>query len=86
VRRRRVIHFTHNQDRGYASKTHPEVTVTKNYRHEHNVVGVENVCTEYNPHVTIQNRLYYLSADGYLMPAKKNQQPPDLWYFKQKPR
>jgi len=24
-----------------------------------------------------------LSADGYLMPAKKNQQPPDLRYFSQ---
>jgi len=24
-----------------------------------------------------------LSADGYLMPAKKDQAPPDLRYFKQ---
>jgi hypothetical protein len=24
-----------------------------------------------------------LSADGYLMPAKKNQAPPDLRYFNQ---
>jgi hypothetical protein len=24
-----------------------------------------------------------LSADGYIMPAKKNQAPPDLRYFKQ---
>jgi len=24
-----------------------------------------------------------LSADGYLMPAKKDQPPPDLRYFKQ---
>jgi hypothetical protein len=24
---------------------------------------------------------YYLSADGYLMPAKKGQAPPDLRYF-----
>jgi hypothetical protein len=24
---------------------------------------------------------YFMSADGYLMPAKKGQQPPDLRYF-----
>jgi len=32
-----------------------------------------------------QNRkeLYYLSADGLLMPARKDQLPPDLRYFKQ---
>jgi hypothetical protein len=28
-------------------------TVTKNYRREHNVIWVENVCNEYNPHVAI---------------------------------
>jgi hypothetical protein len=26
---------------------------------------------------------YFLSADGLLMPAKKDQPPPDLRYFKQ---
>jgi hypothetical protein len=26
---------------------------------------------------------YFLSADGKLMPSKKNQAPPDLSYFKQ---
>jgi hypothetical protein len=26
---------------------------------------------------------YFLSAEGILMPAKKNQVPPDLRYFKQ---
>ena len=26
---------------------------------------------------------YFLSADGYLMPTKKGQAPPDLRYFKQ---
>jgi hypothetical protein len=28
-------------------------------------------------------RAYFMSADGYLMPARKNQAPPDLRYFKQ---
>ena len=31
----------------------------------------------------INNENYMLSADGYLMPAKKGQQPPDLRYFNQ---
>jgi hypothetical protein len=61
-------------------------TVTKNYRRERNVVWVENICNEYNPHVAIHNELYYLSAEGYLMPAKKDQPPPDLRYFKPQPR
>jgi hypothetical protein len=47
------------------------------------VVWVENVCNEYNSHVAIHSEIYYLSADGYLMPAKKDQLPPDLRYFKQ---
>jgi hypothetical protein len=59
-------------------------TVTKNYRRERNVVWVENVCNEYNPHVSIHNEIYYLSADGDLMPAKKDQLPPDLKYFTRK--
>jgi hypothetical protein len=57
-------------------------TVTKNYRRERNVVWVENVCNEYNPHVAIHNEIYYLSADGELMPSKKDQLPPSLKYFK----
>jgi hypothetical protein len=44
---------------------------------------IEEVCPENNPHVRIQNDNYMLSADGYLMPAKKGQQPPDMRYFDQ---
>jgi hypothetical protein len=57
-------------------------TVIKSYRRERNVVWVENVCNEYNPHVAIHNEIYYLSADGELMPSKKDQLPPSLKYFK----
>jgi len=42
-----------------------------------------DVCSEFNTHVRIGTENYYLSADGKLMPAKKNQAPPDLSYFKQ---
>jgi len=43
----------------------------------------ENNCTESNVHVVIGKENYFMSADGYLMPARKNQAPPDLRYFKQ---
>jgi len=42
----------------------------------------ESVCAEYNAWVFIEKQPYYLSSDGYLMPAKKDQGPPDLKYFK----
>ncbi len=43
----------------------------------------EAVCAENNPHVVIADEPYMLSADGHLMPAKKDQAPPDLKYFPQ---
>ncbi len=45
-----------------------------------------DVCSENNPHIRIGNEPYYLSADGKLMPSKRNQAPPDLSYFKQAPK
>ena len=41
------------------------------------------VCGEGNAHVGIGKEVYFLSADGLLMPAIKDQPPPDLHYFKQ---
>jgi hypothetical protein len=43
----------------------------------------EEVCAENNAHVNVGKEDYYVSSDGYLMPIKKNQAPPDLRYFKQ---
>jgi len=40
-------------------------------------------CTEGNNQIVIGTENYFLSADGLLMPAKKDQAPPDLRYFKQ---
>ena len=40
------------------------------------------VCGEGNAHVGIGKEVYYLSGDGLLMPAVKDQPPPDLRYFK----
>jgi hypothetical protein len=58
-------------------------TVTKTYRRELNPIWYQNDCSEDNHHVTVGKENYFLSADGYLMPAKKDQSPPDLKYFKQ---
>jgi len=41
-----------------------------------------DVCSEDNTWIKIGDEPYYLSADGKLMPSKKDQKPPDLSYFK----
>ena len=41
----------------------------------------EFVCGEANPWLTIGKDTYYLSSDGYLMPTRKDQSPPDTHYF-----
>jgi hypothetical protein len=43
----------------------------------------ESICPEYNANIMIGSDNYYLSADGFLMPARKGQQPPDLRFFDQ---
>ena len=58
-------------------------TVLKSYRRTGNPHFVQNICTVGNMHVQIGNEAYFLSADGHLMPTKKNQAPPDLRYFTQ---
>jgi len=56
--------------------------ITKRFRKEKDDrEWYENNCTEGNNHVSIGTENYFLSADGYLMPAKKDQAPPDLRYF-----
>ena len=59
-------------------------TVTRDYGRVKNPrpVWLEFSCAENNPHVRIGGDNYYLSAEGLLMPARKDQQPPDLRYFK----
>jgi hypothetical protein len=44
---------------------------------------VEAYCTEGTAMVFIGKESYYLSAEGNLMPIRKDQLPPDLKYFKQ---
>ncbi len=58
-------------------------TVVKNYHRIRDGRMYEDLCNESNNHVQIGKENYFMSADGYLMPAKKDQPPPDLRYFKQ---
>jgi hypothetical protein len=58
-------------------------TVMKTFKRDPNPIWFQNHCSEDNRHVTIGDQDYVLSFDGYLMPAKKDQPPPDLKYFKQ---
>ena len=58
-------------------------TVVKNYHRIRNGRMFEDLCNESNNHVQIGKENYFMSADGYLMPAKKGQAPPDLRYFGQ---
>ena len=63
-------------------------TVIKSYRRESATQPYwrEVSCSENNNHLEIGKEAYMLSADGYLMPTKKDQPPPDLRYFKQTQR
>jgi hypothetical protein len=58
-------------------------TVMKNYLRVKNPTFAEDNCSENNNHVEIGKEGYFLSADGYLMPTRKNQPPPELRYFPQ---
>src|SRR5207244_1432632 len=58
-------------------------TVIKKYHRVRNPIFVEAICAEGNEHVRSGKENYMMSADGYLMPAKKGQAPPDLRYFDQ---
>ncbi len=43
----------------------------------------QSTCPEGNNQIVIGEENYFLSGEGMLMPAKKDQAPPDLRYFKQ---
>jgi hypothetical protein len=46
----------------------------------------ESICAESNAQVFVGNQHYYLSADGFLMPTRPDQPPPDTRYFKKTPK
>ena len=57
--------------------------MTRSYFRDRNAPWYEHVCAEENHHLMIGKETYFLSADGLLMPTRKDQPPPDLKYFKQ---
>jgi hypothetical protein len=60
-------------------------TIVRNYPRYMNPGPVgwpEEVCAEAQTWISLGKEDYFLSSDGYLMPTKKNQSPPDLRYFK----
>jgi hypothetical protein len=63
-------------------------TVMKDYVRDPNAspVWFEWTCSEGNSHVRVDKEDYMLGADGLLMPAKKDQAPPDLRHFKRAQR
>jgi hypothetical protein len=61
-------------------------TVTRNYNRVPRPVWIENNCGAENHYVEIEKETYFISADGYLMPTKKNQRVPDLKNFEQPAR
>jgi hypothetical protein len=60
-------------------------SVDKTFRRDQNPRPnwLESNCSEGNSNIVIGTENYFLSADGFLMPAKKDQAPPDLRYFNQ---
>ena len=58
-------------------------TVTRSYRRieTKQPIWTETYCTEDNHHVLIGEHNYVISGDGYLMPARKGEPPPDLRNF-----
>jgi hypothetical protein len=61
-------------------------TVTRSFNRERRPLWNEHVCAEDNHHYEIGRENYFVSGDGYLMPTRRNQSPPDLRYFDQSPK
>ena len=60
-------------------------TVTRSYRRDPGLARPnwsEYICTEDNHHVQIGDENYMISPEGFLLPVRKGQKPPDLKYFK----
>ena len=57
-------------------------TVTRGYMRQRNPAWAEYDCHENNEHVIVGSEAYLISADGYLMPTRKDQPPPDARYFR----
>jgi hypothetical protein len=57
------------------------VTVRRTY-HREPAAWMETICGEDEHQVTIRDEHYFLSGQGYLMPTRPAQAPPDLKFFR----
>jgi len=61
-------------------------SVARKYKRSRQPYWSEYACHEGNQQVLVGKENYMVSADGFLMPVKKDQPPPDLRYFNQPPK
>ncbi len=61
-------------------------TVMRGYQRDRTAVWIEDQCGENNQYVFIRGESYLKSADGSLMPTRKDQPPPDLRNFNPPPK
>jgi len=61
-------------------------TVIRGYQRDRDPIWIEDHCAENNQYVFLRGESYLKSADGSLMPTRKDQPPPDLKYFNQPQR
>jgi hypothetical protein len=61
-------------------------TVMRGYQRDRDPVWIEDHCGENNQYVFIRGQSFLKSADGTLMPTRKDQPPPELRDFNQTPR
>jgi len=59
-------------------------TVDKRYLRTARPTWVETYCLEGTALVFVGKEEYYVSGDGYLMPTRRDQAPPNLKYFRQR--
>jgi hypothetical protein len=57
-------------------------TITRGYHRDRSSPWSEFICAELNTYVFVGDETYTVSADGRLMPMRKDQPPPDLSLFK----
>jgi hypothetical protein len=81
-------------DKANRSLLHDEITVidnaltrpwavTRSYLRDRAPEWIESNCAEADNQVKIGNEFYFKSADGNLMPIRKDQPPPELKFFNQ---
>ena len=58
-------------------------SVARTYHRQRKTAWLETICGEDEHQVRIGKEQYFLSGDGFLMPTRKDQPPPDLKNFNQ---